>query len=134
MGPAPMTTTSAAGQQAAVGARAARVRSGCTRCRWWACDEMMQEMGSAMAAWAAGRSVVRQRQQAVRCQDLLADEDVLREQPRQRVAHGDLGHAAPAVPVALAGADGGMVDGRLHGEALAGPVSVREAPRRPPRA
>ena len=125
MGPAPMTTTTPPGSRPLL-ARRGRVRSGCVevhvvRVRR---DDAADGLGDGGVGGRQGG--VRERQEAAGRQDLLADEHVLREQPGQRVADRDLGHAPPLVAIALAVLDGGDVHGRLDGHAHARPILVAQ--------
>ena len=77
-----------------------------------------------------GRQVGRgQRQQAARREDLLADEHVLGEQPRERVADRDLADPSAAVAVALEVRDRREIDRGLDREPLAGCEIGRPVPR-----
>ena len=100
MGPAPMMTTTPPGRSPLTASRgAAAVRLADVQVVGVRRDDAGDRLGD--GGVRRGEVAVRQRQQAAGRQDLGSDEDVLRQKPRQRVAHGDLGHTAAAVAVAL---------------------------------
>ena len=74
-----------------------------------------------------GHSTSSDRQQTACLQNLLRDQNVLRQVTAQGVAHGDLLHSPGAVAVPLPVIDRGMIDGWLHDIALANPESVLQA-------